>query len=135
MTFETIITETGRRIAALAGQMLTQDLTARLVPGKAAAIVAGTPVPATKRARHRRKRGGAENLWIADSKARRVPTFVIQMTGGLDTKAKVVERFGEGARFEKGKPPPAALTAAERKALKHPGPVAVPATTQRQAAA
>ena len=127
-TFETIIQDSGRQIAQLAGQRLTQDLTARLVPGKGAAIV-GAPAPSAKRARRRKR--GAESVWVANSKARRVPKFVIQATGGLDTKAKVVERFGEGARFEKGKPLPAALSAAERKALKAP----IPATTQRQAAA
>jgi hypothetical protein len=35
-----------------------------------------------------------------------VPTFVIEMTGGLDTKKKIVAKFGDGATFEKGKPLP-----------------------------
>jgi hypothetical protein len=43
--------------------------------------------------------------WVADVRARRVPTFVIEATG-LDTKKKIVARYGEGAAFEKGKPPP-----------------------------
>jgi hypothetical protein len=43
---------------------------------------------------------------VADTRARRVPTFVIEMTGGLDTKKKIVAKFGPGAAFEKGKPPP-----------------------------
>jgi hypothetical protein len=43
--------------------------------------------------------------WVADRRARRVPTFVIEMTGGLDTK-KIVARYGENATFEKGKPLP-----------------------------
>ena len=43
--------------------------------------------------------------WVADQRARRVPKFVIEATG-LDTKKKIVARFGEGASFEKGKPLP-----------------------------
>ncbi len=50
--------------------------------------------------------------WIADRRARRVPTFVIEMTGGLDTKKKIVARFGENAVFEKGKPLPRPAKAA-----------------------
>jgi hypothetical protein len=44
--------------------------------------------------------------WVADKRARRVPTFVIELTGGLDTKRKIVAKYGEGAVFEKGKPLP-----------------------------
>ena len=44
--------------------------------------------------------------WVADRNARRVPIFVIEMTGGLDTKKKIVAKYGENARFEKGKPLP-----------------------------
>ncbi len=46
--------------------------------------------------------------WVADRRARRVPTFVIEMTGGLDTKKKIVAKYGE-ATFEKGKPLPPVL--------------------------
>jgi hypothetical protein len=44
--------------------------------------------------------------WVADRRARRVPKFVIEMTNGLDTKKKIVARFGVDAVFEKGKPLP-----------------------------
>ncbi len=40
--------------------------------------------------------------WAADRRARRVPTFVIEATG-LDTKKKIVAKYGENATFEKGK--------------------------------
>jgi hypothetical protein len=68
----------------------------------------------------RRKSGGAMKFgrgrvrpqdltrWVADRRARRVPKFVIEMTGGIDTKRKVVARYGENAVFEKGKPLPKA---------------------------
>jgi hypothetical protein len=44
--------------------------------------------------------------WVADRRARRVPNFVIEMTGGLDTKKRIVARYGENATFERGKPVP-----------------------------
>ncbi len=44
--------------------------------------------------------------WVADRRARRVPNFVIEIAGGLDTKKKIVARYGANAAFEKGKPAP-----------------------------
>ncbi len=35
--------------------------------------------------------------------------FVIEMTGGLDTKKKIVAKFGDNAAFEKGRPLPKAV--------------------------
>lgn len=43
--------------------------------------------------------------WVADRRARRVPTFVIEMTG-LKTKKAIVAKYGENVAFEKGKPAP-----------------------------
>lgn len=52
--------------------------------------------------------------WVADRRARRVPTFVVQATG-LATKKEIVARYGAGASFTKGKaPPPAVVSAAEQ---------------------
>ena len=45
--------------------------------------------------------------WAADKRARRVPTFVIDLTG-LKTKKAVVAKYGDGVVFEKGKPAPKA---------------------------
>ena len=50
--------------------------------------------------------------WVADKRARRVPTFVIEMTGGMDTKKRIVAKFGVNATFEKGKPLPKPARAA-----------------------
>jgi hypothetical protein len=59
------------------------------------------------RSRAAPRRARAEiTKWVADNRARRVPNFVIQMTGGLDTKKKIVAKFGENAAFEVGKPLP-----------------------------
>ena len=46
--------------------------------------------------------------WVPDIHARRVPTFVIEMTG-LDTKKAIVARYGDSAVFELGKPAPKPL--------------------------
>jgi hypothetical protein len=56
--------------------------------------------------RPRPRRRAEMTRWVADRHARRVPLFVIEMTNGLDTKKKVVARFGPDAAFEKGKPLP-----------------------------
>jgi hypothetical protein len=53
----------------------------------------------------RRTRRGDITKWVADNRARRVPNFVIETTG-LDTKKKIVAKYGPGAAFEKGKPAP-----------------------------
>jgi hypothetical protein len=59
------------------------------------------------RASARPARRGDITRWVADSRARRVPTFVIHATG-LDTKKKIVAKYGPNAAFEKGKPLPRA---------------------------
>jgi hypothetical protein len=58
------------------------------------------PVAAPRRARR-----GDITRWVADNRARRVPNFVIELTG-LDTKKKIVQKYGSGVSFEKGKPAP-----------------------------
>jgi hypothetical protein len=61
-----------------------------------------------RRVARARPRAKEMTKWVADRRARRVPTFVIEMTGGIDTKKKIVARYGDNAAFEKGKPPPKA---------------------------
>jgi hypothetical protein len=62
----------------------------------------GAAVRGTRPARRRTE----ITRWVADRRARRVPNFVIEMTNGLDTKKKIVAKYGEDAAFEKGKPLP-----------------------------
>jgi hypothetical protein len=74
--------------------------------------------------------------WVADNRARRVPNFVIEATG-LDTKRKIVARFGPNAAFEVGKPLPAVAKAngpAGEAAPKTP-PKPRPPVVRRKAAA
>ncbi len=84
-----------RHVAALAAEELEKSL----------AVTDGVKRPRGP-SRRARPRGEEMTRWVADRRARRVPKFVIEMTGGLDTKKKIVARFGEDAAFEKGKPLP-----------------------------
>jgi hypothetical protein len=59
------------------------------------------------------RRAGEITRWVADSRARRVPTFVIDATG-LDTKKKIVAKYDVNAAFEKGKSLPPAARSEER---------------------
>ena len=87
-----------RRVAELAAEELEKNLA---MNGKSRARGAG---------RRARARGADITKWVADNRARRVPKFVIAATG-LDTKKKIVAKFGENAAFEKGKPLPKAVKA------------------------
>jgi hypothetical protein len=61
---------------------------------------------AARGARPARRPRAEITRWVADRRARRVPNFVIEMTNGLDTKKKIVAKYGEDSVFEKGKPLP-----------------------------
>jgi hypothetical protein len=63
------------------------------------------------------RRAGEITRWVADNRARRVPNFVIEATG-LDTKKKIVAKYGTNAAFAKGKPlPPVKLESAKKAAV------------------
>jgi len=51
-----------------------------------------------RRAPSRSRPRGEMTRWVADKRARRVPNFVIEMTDGLDTKKRIVAKYGEGVR-------------------------------------
>lgn len=80
-----------RHVAALAAEELERNLAVNRARGP--------------RRPGRRVRPEDISRWVADSNARRVPKFVIAATG-LDTKKKIVARYGPNATFEKGKPLP-----------------------------
>ncbi len=83
-----------RTLAQLTAERLEAELTtevARARPGRAP--------------RRGRPARGELSRWAADRRARRVPNFVIDMTG-LETKKQIVAKYGAGVVFEKGKPPP-----------------------------
>jgi hypothetical protein len=84
----------------------------------------GASAPAGPRARPRRAPAAEITKWVADRRARRVPNFVIEATG-LDTKKKIVAKYGANVVFEKGKDLPApgarAKSPAVRKAASKQG--------------
>ncbi|HTP26419.1 MAG TPA: hypothetical protein VMK12_12270 [Anaeromyxobacteraceae bacterium] len=89
-----------RQLATLAAEELERTLSVNGANGS------------RQRMRRTRRRGEEITCWVADRRARRVPLFVIAMTGGLDTKKKIVERYGMDAVFERDKPLPRAAHAA-----------------------
>ena len=101
-SIEDVIDESVRRVVA------------RVLPSLHRAIAASVDariraeLPAAKSARRHvagSRRAGEITRWVADNRARRVPTFVIEATG-LHTKKKIVAKYGANVAFEKGKPPP-----------------------------
>jgi hypothetical protein len=88
-----------RSIAELAAEQLEQELRSGVVSARGRRG-AGRSLRPPRRPREEITR------WVADRRARRVPKFVIEMTNGLDTKKKIVARFGPDSVFEKGKPLP-----------------------------
>jgi hypothetical protein len=101
-----------------------QAVVARVLPSLQRAFNAGVDArlraeSSTATARRGRRgrptrRPGELTRWVADNSARRVPTFVIDATG-LETKTKIVAKYGPNAAFTKGKPlPPVKLEAANK---------------------
>jgi hypothetical protein len=81
------------------------------------------------------RRAGEIIRWVADNRARRVPNFVIEATG-LDTKKKIVARYGTNAAFAKGKVlPPVRLEAAKAAEQDHKTVVKAKPPVIRKAAA
>ncbi len=86
-----------RAVAQMAADRLESELhgsVARSVRGRGARRPIRAPRPRAQISR-----------WAADRRARRVPNFVIDLTG-LKTKKQIVAKYGEGVVFEKGKPAP-----------------------------
>jgi hypothetical protein len=99
---ETVAARVSAALARQIGALVQERLEAELASG------AGSRGRAAGRASGRRPRArGDITRWVADVRARRVPTFVIEMTG-LDTKKKIVARYGPNATFERGRPLPKA---------------------------
>jgi hypothetical protein len=97
---EKVVARVSTAIARQVGEMVQERLQAELANGTARRAGRRAPV-------RRRRPAGEMTRWVADARARRVPNFVIEATG-LDTKKKIVARFGAGAAFERGKPLPKA---------------------------
>lgn len=87
-----------RAVADLAASHLTEQLEAGVARAGRQRVRRVAPV------RGARVRADISR-WAADRRARRVPNFVIEMTG-LKTKKQIVQKYGENVVFEKGKAAP-----------------------------
>ncbi|MBN1442855.1 MAG: hypothetical protein JXA90_09100 [Planctomycetes bacterium] len=114
-TFESITAEYLDKLGKLTAETIAAGFRARMTP----AVLGGPThiVPAQGGKKSRKRHRGGPTAWVADSKARRVPTFVITATGGLKKKTDIVASFGQGAKFVKGQALPPMLTAAQRQKL------------------
>jgi hypothetical protein len=91
------------------------DSIERAVAERVAEEIGRRPASSERRTQKRippRARRAEITRWVPDRRARRVPLFVIELAGGLDTKTKIVAKYGEKAVFEKGKPAPKPAKAA-----------------------
>jgi hypothetical protein len=95
---EKVVSRVSTAIARQVGDIVEERLQEELASGALARRGGG--------GRRRRPRGEITK-WVADVRARRVPNFVIEMTN-LETKKKIVQKYGPNATFELGKPPPKA---------------------------
>ncbi len=102
-TAERVVSRVSAAIARQVGDLVQERLEREL-----ASSTAGRRGGRGGGRRRGRGRGRGEiRRWVADTRARRVPNFVIDATG-LDTKKKIVAKYGPGAAFEKGKALPRA---------------------------
>lgn len=97
---EDVVRRASDDIARSIAELAAAELTRRLESG-----VARSGRGRVARRAARRPARGDLTRWVADRRARRVPTFVIDLTG-LETKKQIVARYGADAAFEKGKPAP-----------------------------
>jgi len=95
-----VVSRAARRIAQGIAELAAAELSAQLERSAAGSGKGGRGAP---------RRPGRRKVtrWVADRRARRVPTFVIEMTG-LKTKKQIVARYGKDAAFARGKPAPRA---------------------------
>ncbi len=100
-TIDDILRDTASRVVSRLSAVIARQVADLVQEGVARELGSTGGRRAARRARAR----GEITRWVADNRARRVPNFVIEATG-LDTKKKIVARFGPGVAFEKGKPLP-----------------------------
>jgi hypothetical protein len=108
VSIDAIIAEAAEQVVQRVSEAIAKHVADRVQEGLAREMRGGGPRRPGRPARRPRTE---ITRWVADSRARRVPNFVIEATG-LDTKKKIVARFGDGAAFEKGKPLPKPKAAA-----------------------
>jgi hypothetical protein len=103
-SLDALVREAAAEVVARVSSALAKQFTDLVRDGVSRELSNGVRVRGAA-ASARRARRGDITKWVADNRARRVPNFVIEATG-LDTKKKIVAKYGAGAAFEKGKPTP-----------------------------
>jgi hypothetical protein len=98
---EPVVKRASLAIARAVAQMTAERLEAEL-EGSVTRAVRGRAGRGARRPSRPREE---ISRWAPDRRARRVPNFVIEMTG-LKTKKQIVAKYGDGVVFEKGKPAP-----------------------------
>jgi hypothetical protein len=105
---EGVVARASKAIAKAIARLVAERLEAELASGVAAATGrAGARGARGRGASSARKSRPREEItrWAADRRARRVPNFVIDLTG-MKTKKAIVAKYGDGVVFEKGKSAP-----------------------------
>jgi hypothetical protein len=102
-SIDAILRDTASRVVSRLSTAIARQVAELVREGVRRELAANSARRPGRRARAR----GEMVRWVADNRARRVPNFVIEATG-LDTKKKIVARYGPGAAFEKGKALPRA---------------------------
>jgi hypothetical protein len=123
-SIDDLVRDAVRPILARASQAIARSVADIVAVQLEAQLRNGATLKQTRVRRGQRGRARAEIAkWIPDRRARRVPSFVIEATG-LDTKKKIVAKYGVNATFEKGKPTPPVVEkgSAEPRHLVRPKP-------------
>ena len=103
-SIDDILREAAHKVASHVSAAIARQV-GEMVQARLQAELANGAGPRRASPGRRRRPRGAITRWVADVRARRVPNFVIESTG-LDTKKKIVAKYGPNAAFEMGKPPP-----------------------------
>ena len=109
-SIDQIVLDAVRPIVARASQAIAQCMATMVAERLDAELKNSSPRRAARgptRARRGSRARSEISRWVTDKRARRVPTFVIEATG-LDTKKKIVAKYGRNVVFEKGKALPRA---------------------------
>jgi hypothetical protein len=106
-SIDAILRDTASAVVSRISAAVAQQVAELVRDGVQRELASGASRPRGAARRARARARGEITRWVADSRARRVPNFVIEATG-LDTKKKIVARFGAGAAFERGKALPKA---------------------------
>ncbi|HET7823857.1 MAG TPA: hypothetical protein VFK90_00925 [Anaeromyxobacter sp.] len=102
-SIDAILRDTASRVVSRLSSVIARQVADLVQEGVRRELGANGARRPGRRARAR----GDITRWVADTRARRVPNFVIELTG-LDTKKKIVAKYGPNAAFEKGRPAPKA---------------------------